>query len=148
MIRQLLARYRFLVWVNIMVVAILGTVVSDVWFNPNYKTLANIMLLTMAVLEVGFTLLYILRSRWKTNEIGLIYAVKCGALSMVLAQATVASWWNLEYPFRQQIRFMIYAIGALVYIPMIVSLVRQQRSDRGGEEPTRHLRMPPLWGHH
>lgn len=146
MIRQLLTRHRFLAWVNIMVViSIAGTVISDLWFNPNYRTLANIMLLSMACLVVTFTMLYILRSRWSSNKIGLIYAVKCGALSMVLVQATVASWWDLEYPFRQQIRFMIYAIGALVYIPMIVSLVREQQRDRGRpEEPTRHLDLPPL----
>lgn len=144
-IRQLLARYPFIAWVNSMVIlAIAGTVVSDVWFNPNYRTLANIMLLIMACFVVFFTALYIGRSRWSSNEIGLIYAVKCGALSMVLVQATVASWWDLEYPFRQQIRFMIYAIGALVYIPMIVSLIRQQRKDREGDEPTRHLQVPPL----
>lgn len=147
MIHQLLARNRFLVWVNIMViVAIAVTVLSDLWFDPNYRTLANVALLTMACLVVFFTLLYVLRSRWNSNKIGLIYAVKCGALSMVLVQATVASWWDLEYPFRQQIRFMIYAIGALVYIPMILSLIREQNRGRGqrDDEPTRHLGLPPL----
>lgn len=132
MIRQLLARHRFLAWVNIMAIAgIVGTVISDVWFDINYRTAANFALLIMATLVVSFTLLYVLRSRWSTNKIGLIYAVKCGALSLVLVQATVASWWDLEYPFRQQIRFMIYAVGALVYIPMIVSLFREQQRDRG-----------------
>lgn len=146
-IRQLLARYRFLVWVNMMVVVgIVGTVVSDIWFDINYRFAANIALLLMATLVVGFTLLYVLRSRWQTNEIGLIYAVKCGALSMVLVQATVASWWDLEYPFRQQIRFMIYAIGALVYAPMIVTLVQQQQRDRGVEREEFELPpgVPPL----
>lgn len=142
MIRQLLSRYRLLVWVNIMVlVGIFGTVLSDIWFSINYRFAANIALLIMSTLVVSFTLMYVLRSRWQSNEIGLIYAVKCGALSMVLTQATVASWWDLEYPFRQQIRFMIYAIGALVYIPMIVSLVREQQRDRGNEQE--EFRLPP-----
>jgi hypothetical protein len=141
-IRELLARYRFLVWVNVMViVGILGTTLSDVWFDPNYRTLANVALLIMAGLVVVFTGLYVLRSRWSTNKIGLIYAVKCGALSMVLVQATVASWWNLDYPFRQQIRFMIYAIGALVYIPMILSLLHEQQRDRDGQRD--ELDLPP-----
>jgi hypothetical protein len=146
-IRQLVARYRFLVWVNVMVViAILGTALSDLWFDPNYRMLANIALLVMAALVVGFTVLYVSRSRWSSNKIGLIYAVKCGALSMVLVQATVASWWNLDYPFRQQIRFMIYAIGALVYIPMILSLLREQKRDREGERDEFELPpgVPPL----
>ncbi|MCG7593722.1 hypothetical protein [Mycobacterium sp. PSTR-4-N] len=146
MIRQLLSRHRFLAWVNIMVIiAIAVTVLSDVWFDPNYRTLANIALLTMAILVVFFTTLYIFRSRWSSNKIGLIYAVKCGALSLVLSQATVASWWDQEYPFRQQIRFAIYAVGALVYIPMIVSLAREQQRDRR-EEPKRRPRqdLPPL----
>lgn len=140
-IRHLLARHRFLAWVNIMVIAgIVGTVLSDVWFDIDYRFAANIALGIMALLVVSFTLLYVLRSHWQSNRIGLIYAVKCGALSMVLVQATVASWWNLDYPGRQQIRFMIYAVGALVYIPMIVSLVRQQQRDRG--EPD-ELVLPP-----
>lgn len=144
MIRELLIRHRFLAAVNIMViVAIAVTVLSDVWFNPNYRTLANISLLVMAALVVFFTLLYVLRSRWSSNKIGLIYAVKCGALSMVLVQATVASWWDLDYPFRQQIRFAIYTVGALVYIPMIVSLIREQKRDRAAELAIRPD-APPL----
>lgn len=149
MIRQLLARHRFLAVVNLMVViGIVGTVASDYWFEINYRTAANVALLIMATLVVFFSLLYIFRSRWKTNEIGLIYAVKCGALSLVLVQATVASWWDLEYPFRHQIRFMIYAIGALVYLPMLISLVRHQQRDRDDEdddgEPTLRPDAPPL----
>ena len=147
MIRQLFARHRFLAWVNIMILAgVAATVLSDVWFDPNYKTLANLSLLAMAALVVFFTALYIGRSRWSSNKIGLIYAVKCAALSMVLVQATVASWWDLEYPFRQQIRFMIYTIGALVYIPMIVSLFREQQRDRKGERDRISPRpdAPPL----
>lgn len=146
-IRHLLARYRFMVWVNIMVVVgIVGTVISDRWFDPNYRFAANIALLTMATLVVAFTILYVTRSRWSSNKIGLIYAVKCGALSMVLVQATVASWWNLDYPGRQQIRFMIYAIGALVYVPMILSLLHEQKRDRAGERSEFELppRVPPL----
>ena len=143
-IRQLLARHRFLAAVNIMViVAIAVTVLSDLWFNPNYRTLANISLLVMAALVVFFTLLYVLRSRWSSNKIGLIYAVKCCALSLVLVQATVASWWDLEYPFRQQIRFAIYTVGALVYIPMIVSLIREQQRDRASDLSIRPD-APPL----
>ncbi|MCK0174819.1 hypothetical protein [Mycolicibacterium sp. F2034L] len=147
MIYRLLSRHKFLAAVNVMVVvAIAITVLSDVWFNPNYRTLANVALLTMTVLVVFFTLLYVLRSRWNSNKIGLIYAVKCGALSLVLVQATVASWWDLEYPFRQQIRFAIYAIGALVYLPMIISLFREQNRDRadGGDGLMLRPDAPPL----
>lgn len=145
MIRQLFARHRFLAWVNIMVlVGVAGTVISDLWFTPDYRTMANLSLLSMAGLVVGFTLLYILRSRWNSNKIGLIYAVKCGALSMVLVQATVASWWDLEYPFRQHIRFAIYTIGALVYIPMIVSLYREQQRDHYRDRLTPRPDAPPL----
>ena len=52
-IRLLLARHRFLAAVNIMViVAIAVTVLSDLWFDPNYRTLANVSLLVMAALVV------------------------------------------------------------------------------------------------
>jgi hypothetical protein len=48
----------------------------------------------------------------------------------VLDQIALSLWWDLDYPFRQQIRFAIYTLGAVAYLPMLVSLLREQSRDR------------------
>lgn len=91
---------------------------------------ANVALLVLAVMVVAFTLLYVIRSPWERNRVGRIYAAKSIVLALVLAQISVSSWVSLEYPGRQPIRLTIYTLGALVYVPMLWSLWREQQEDR------------------
>ncbi|MDI9914361.1 hypothetical protein [Rhodococcus sp. IEGM 1379] len=91
---------------------------------------ANVSLLVLACLVAAFTLIYLIRSPWRKNHVGRIYAAKSTILSVVLIQITVAVWGSPDFPFRQEIRLAIYALGALVYLPMIWSLVREQQRDR------------------
>lgn len=129
-------KYQFTVrrmfwWVYALAVAaVTGTIVADVWVDLDYKLLANIALLAMAVLVIAFALLYGTRSAWWTNRIGRIYLVKSVVLACVLAQIVLAIWWDEEFPGRQHLRFAIYALGAAVYVPMLVSLWLEQRRDR------------------
>ena len=81
--------------------------------------------------------LYWARSRWWANRIGKIYLAKSIVLSLFLSQVVVATWWDTDYPGRQHIQFAIYTLGAVVYLPMICSLWREQNRDRG---PRRHRR--------
>jgi hypothetical protein len=121
---------RLLPWtLGLAVVTVLGTVLADVWLDIDYQLTANVALLAAATLVATFTLLYGFRSKWWANRIGRIYLVKCVVLSIVLTQAGVASWAE-DYPYRQQIRFVIYTCGALVYVPMLVTLWREQQRDR------------------
>ncbi|OHU38189.1 hypothetical protein [Mycobacteroides chelonae] len=109
---------------------IVGVFVSDVWFSIDYRLGANLSLIFEAVFVTAFTLLYGLRSRpWK-NRIGRVFFVKSVALVAVLWQIVLASWWDTEYPLRQQVRYIIYTLGAIVYIPMLISLWREQQRDR------------------
>ncbi|NKS94604.1 hypothetical protein GS876_10250 [Rhodococcus hoagii] len=94
------------------------------------KDAANIALLALAVMVAVFTLLYITRSPWERNTVGRIYAAKSIVLALVLVQITVSSWVSLEYPGRQPIRFAIYTLGAVVYLPMLWVLWREQQRDR------------------
>ncbi|SHU17881.1 Uncharacterised protein [Mycobacteroides abscessus subsp. abscessus] len=59
------------------------------------------------------------------------------ALALVLWQIVLASWWDTEFPLRQQIRYLIYTLGAIVYIPMLISLWSEQQRDRAQSETTR-----------
>lgn len=91
---------------------------------------ANVALLVLAILVNVFTLIYLVRSPWRSNHVGRIYAMKSAILSVVLIQITVAVWGSPDFIFRQQVRLAIYTLGALVYLPMICSLVREQQADR------------------
>lgn len=112
--------------------AICGTFLADVFLPVDYRIAANTTLIVLAGLVTVFTLLYGIRSRWRSNPIGKIFLVKGVFLAAVLWQIVVAQWIDTEYPFRQQIRFVIYAGGAVAYIVMLASLWRLQQRDRRG----------------
>lgn len=109
---------------------IIGIFVSDVWFTIDYRLGANISLVIAAALVSAFTVLYGLRSLWRSNRIWKIFFTKSVVLAAVLWQIVLASWWDTDYPWRQQIRYVIYTLGAIVYIPMLWSLWREQQRDR------------------
>ncbi|MGC5249481.1 putative phage holin [Gordonia sp. DT219] len=113
---------------GVLIVAIVG--LADIWFDVDYELAADITLLALAALANAFALLYTARSPWWTHRIGRIYWAKCLVLALVLDQISLAVWWDLEYPGRQYVRFAIYGLGAVVYIPMLVALLREQRKER------------------
>lgn len=94
------------------------------------KDAANVALLILSVMVGAFTALYVVRSPWERNRVGRIYAAKSIVLALVLAQITVSTWVSLEYPGRQPIRLVIYSLGAIVYVPMLWALWREQQEDR------------------
>lgn len=106
--------------------ALLGSLLADLWTDPNYRLAGSIALVAVAVLTTVFTVLYVGRSKWWVNRIGKVYATKSVVLAVVLFQAVVAVWWPGDYPYRWQIRWTIYALGAAVYVPMIITLWRAQ----------------------
>lgn len=111
-----------------------ATILSDVWVDVHYGTAADVALLCIGVLAVAFAALYGCRSRWWTNRIGKVYLAKSLILALVLVQAVVSVWWQDDYPGRQIIRFIIYSLGAVVYVPMLASLWREQQRDRKGRD--------------
>lgn len=119
------------------VLAVAGFIASDAWWEPNYQLAANISIAVLAGAVNVFTVLYWARSNWTANRIGKIFLQKCFFLSLVLNQIVLAVWWDTEYPFRQQVRFAIYALGAVAYLAMVVTLWREQQNDR--HTPEREL---------
>lgn len=116
------------------VLLVAAMLIVDIWLFVDYKLAANIALLVVAAAVITFTLLYSFRSPWWNHRLGRIYWAKCVALSLVLAQISLAIWWDLEYPGRQYVRFVIYGLGAVIYIPMLVSLVREQNRSRVADD--------------
>lgn len=112
------------------IVGIIATLIADIWVDVDYRLAANVSLIYVALFTTAFALLYGVRSKWWTNRIGKIFLAKSVVLPLVIAQAALATWWDTEYPFRQQIRFIVYSLGAVVYVPMLVSLWREQQRDR------------------
>lgn len=112
------------------VLAMISVVVADTWLDLDYELFANIAVATVAVLTTIFAGLYAVRSKWWRNRIGKTYLIKSVFLALMLIQIAVALWWRTDFPGRQHIRFVIYASAAIAYVPMIVTLWREQRRDR------------------
>lgn len=118
-------------WIVAVGSAVMAAVLlAGVWVDVDYQLWANSALLAIAVLVTAFGGLYGIRSRWKSNPIGRVFFAKSMVLPLVLWQAAASSWISTEYPGRQHVRFLIYTLGAIVYIPMIVALLREQKRDR------------------
>lgn len=109
---------------------ILFTFVSDIAWHIDYELAANWSLTVGAVVVTTFTGLYASRSNWKANTIGQILLVKSIFLTGMLWQIAASVWIDENYPFRQQIRFVIYALMAVSYIAMVATLIREQQRDR------------------
>lgn len=118
-------------WVYVVgVAAVAATIASDIWFTIDYELAANVSLVYIAILGGAFAVLYAARSKWWTNRIGKVYLAASVILALVLAQASLSVWWHDDYTGRQMIRFVIYSLGALAYMPMIFTLWREQQRDR------------------
>jgi hypothetical protein len=111
--------------------AIAGALFVGIFVDINFRVWANVALIAISVLVTIFTGLYLLRSKWWANAIGEVYLRKSIIVWAVLVQITVANWLDNDFWGRQSIRFIIFAAGAVVYVPMIESLWREQQNDRG-----------------
>lgn len=110
--------------------SIVGTFVADIWFDINYQTDANISLTYLAILVSTFTIIYGVRSKWRSSNVGISFFIKSVFLSLVLIQIVVSAWWSADYPYRHEIRFVMHTAGAWTYAAMVLQLLRSQRIDR------------------
>lgn len=94
------------------------------------RVLGNVFLATMAFELVLFSVVYIVRSKPFRTAIGTIFARKSIVFSLVMIHITVSVLIERMYPGRDVWRMVIYLAGAVVYVPMITSLVRTQNQQR------------------
>lgn len=115
--------------------AVVVTLVADLWFDIDYRLAANVSLIYIAGLVTVFTILYWRRSRWRSNYVGKAFLVKGALLAAVLWQAVAAVWIDTDYPGRHVIRFVIYSLGAVAYLVMLIILAQEQKRDREVTHP-------------
>lgn len=98
----------------------------------NLREFGNWSLFVLAIVVVIFTLLYLFRSvdGWRHNRVGRVYLVKSIVLSVVLVQISFSVIYKSDYLGRDVIRAFIYPAGAVAYLWMMKSLLREQRDDR------------------
>lgn len=126
-------------FIGITVTLVLAVLVGDIWWfdKEDFHLGANLSLIYMALLVSIFTVRYLTRSQWWVNRIGRNYLVFKIVMTLVLWQVVVATWWDPDFPGRQQIRYLIYSLGAVFAVPLLVSLIREQRADRDIREAFR-----------
>lgn len=95
-----------------------------IWVKPD--TVADIALTVSASLSWMFTLLYLLRSTWWTRPVGRVTVCIYLALSLVLTQNSVSTWWGQDYPWWGHVRGLLYAGLAYAFVKLIAALRRIQ----------------------
>ncbi|AEK07793.1 hypothetical protein FDI59_gp042 [Mycobacterium phage Yoshi] len=116
------------------VAAVLLVFLLDEWLDIDYGLAAKWSLTVFAGLLLVFVFLYGLRSRWRSNRIGRVFFTKSVFVALVVCQGCVSAWGGADYPYRDVIRFVIYASGVIAYAPMIITLWCEQRRDRRRRE--------------
>ncbi|MCV7208767.1 hypothetical protein [Mycolicibacterium canariasense] len=113
-----------------------GALFSDIWWlDPNhFRIAANVVLVIVALLTTIFTVRYAFWSRWWTSEVGPPYLAMKTMWSLLLWQISLATWWDPDFPGRQELRFAIYSLSALAAVAMIAALVHQQTVRRRDKE--------------
>lgn len=120
-----------MIWVYLAGIAtIIATFLADIWVGIDYRVAANTALVFLAAFVSVFTVMYGVGSNWRANRIGKVFLLKGVAFSVVLWQIVIAVWVDTDCPYRQHLRFVIYALGAVAYAAMVVALWREQRRDR------------------
>lgn len=116
-------------------VIIAATFIADIGGLPVDYWRAAAWSLTLGAGFVSFfTVRYAFWSNWRSNDIGRILLTKSILQTAMLWQIVATTWIGQEYPFRNEIRFVIYAVFALSYITMDVALLRKQRRDHAHRE--------------
>jgi hypothetical protein len=98
--------------------------VPMIWLNP--ETVADVALTVAAVFSWMFTLLYVLRSAWWVRPLGRVTVSIYLVLSLVLTQNSVSVWWGQDYPWRGQVRGVLYVGLGYALVKLIVALRRIQ----------------------
>lgn len=119
-------------FIGLCLALVAATLVADIWWfdTDDFRVAANVSLVHIALLTAVFTARYAFWSQWWTSRVGPTYLTLKIIMTVVLWQIVIATWWDTDFPGRQQIRFAIYSLGAVAVMAMIDKLVREQRRDR------------------
>lgn len=90
----------------------------------------DIAIFIWTVLQIGLTVLYGARSRWRATTAGQILFTSFCCTSIALLQVSVTMLTDSGYPLRDIVRPIAYTLGIMGTVVMLVLLLRIQRKDR------------------
>lgn len=94
---------------------------------------ADYALAALAIDTTIFTAVYAIWQPWWKERVSQIYLAKSVLLSLVLLQISASVFAGSDYPYRAEIRFTLYSLGALMMFALLIMLLVLQhrtRSDR------------------
>lgn len=109
-----------------------AAIVATVAFLPTLfgvgpELTADCLLITAAAAAWVFTLLYLARSPWWARHVGRMLVAFTLALSLVLTQNAVGTWWGENYPYRGEIRDVLYEALFITLARLTLALYGIQR---------------------
>lgn len=90
----------------------------------------DIAIFTWTVLQIGLTVLYGVRSRWRASTPGQILFTSFCCTSIALTQVSVTLLTDSGYPTRDVVRPIAYTLGIIGTLVMLRLLIQMQRKDR------------------
>lgn len=114
---------------------------DNLGFLPSQLALdvGNALLLLSVIPLTLFVVLYVTRSRWRTLLAGRSLLYLSVALDAVLVQAAASVFLGLNYPFREEIRLVLYGSVLLAFLRMLQTLLRVQSGKATGILPDTDL---------
>jgi hypothetical protein len=93
--------------------------------------LGNIMVGGIAVTSWAFVVLYWIRSNWSSTQPGRALMYAMGSLALFTSQVTLTIWTDSAYPFRSEVRALLYSALLLTLVNLVTVLLLSQRKDDG-----------------
>lgn len=92
----------------------------------NHTAIGNVMATAIALAAWSFAALYVSRSNWRSTVAGRALLYMMAAFASFATQVTVSAWTGSTYPFRDEIRGVLYTVLALTVANMVWTLYRIQ----------------------
>lgn len=109
-------------------------------YHDILREIANWLLLTITLGYWVFALVYGGIFKWYNNEVGRVQFPSKLLMALILTQVTASAFTMSGYPFRDEVRLMLYFFGALivvvvdfVLVRMAISKIRIKRAIKRGD---------------
>lgn len=100
------------------------------WVGVDPRTGANALIVVIAALAGIFTLLYGGRSRWQSTNAGRAVLYVATALTLFSSQVGLSAWTGSDYPWRNEIRWVLYFALVVTLANLIRIVLVMQHKDR------------------
>lgn len=90
------------------------------------REIGDWFLVALTVAMIVFTIIYGLRSKWWSNEVGRVFLPEKVLMCLVLFQVSLSAVTRSTYPYRDEARLLLYGLGFLSLVWMIGLLLKIQ----------------------